>query len=147
MSDSLRDGSVAQPRGVPTAGPVAPTGGSMRRFQPVPDGAVRITGGIWLARQEANRDVAIPVGREQLERAGNLDNLRIAAKLLAGKPRGPVFLDSDLYKWLEAVAWEYGRRPSDELLQAQRDVTALIAGAQQPDGYLNSFLRGRWARD
>ncbi len=127
-------------------GPVAPTGGAMRRLSPVPFGDVSITGGIWLARQLTNRKVAIPAGRDQLERAGNLENLRIA-KLLTGRPRGPVFLDSDLYKWLEAVAWEYGREPSGELLRAQREVTALIAGAQQPDGYLNSFLRGRWGRE
>src|SRR6188472_3168869 len=112
----------------------------MCRLHPVPCGAASITGGIWLARQQANRELAIPAGREQLARAGNLDNLRISAKLLAGKPRGPVFLDSDLYKWLEAVAWEYGRRPSEKLLRAQQDVTALVAAAQQPDGYLNSFL-------
>ena len=29
---------------------------------------------------------------------------------MSGEPRGPVFMDSDVYKWLEAAAWEYARR-------------------------------------
>jgi len=29
--------------------------------------------------------------------------------------RGLVFVDSDVYKWLEAVSWELGREPSAEL--------------------------------
>src|SRR6476660_3034102 len=114
----------------------------MHRLQPVPFGAVTITGGIWLTRQLTNRHVAIPAGREQLERAGNLDNLRIAAKLLTGRPRGPIFLDSDLYKWLEAVSWEYGRCPSRRIPQLVRR-RALGEGAiPRPVEEPRDLLRG-----
>jgi uncharacterized protein len=132
-------------------GPVAPAKSANCRLRPVPLGAVNITGGLWASRQQTNRDVAIPSGRELLETAGNLDNLRIAAGERAGAARGPVFMDSDVYKWLEAAAWEYGRQPSAELLDAQREVTAVVAGAQQPDGYLDSVVqildRGERYRD
>ncbi|HYJ74326.1 MAG TPA: beta-L-arabinofuranosidase domain-containing protein, partial [Kineosporiaceae bacterium] len=111
------------------------------RLRPVPLGAVTVTGGLWEARREVNGDVAVPLGRERLEAAGNLDNLRIAAGTISGDPRGPVFMDSDVYKWLEAAAWEYARRPSEELLQAQREITAIVADAQQPDGYLDSIVQ------
>jgi uncharacterized protein len=61
------------------AGPVAPTDAAWSRLRPVPFGSVRITGGLFGERQRANREAAIPSGRERLESAGNLDNLRIAA--------------------------------------------------------------------
>jgi uncharacterized protein len=126
------------------AGPLMPTEQAMGRLRPVPSGAARITGGFWSRRQQANRESAIASGPERLEAAGNLDNLRIAAGQLEGRTRGLIFMDSDVYKWLEAAAWEYARRPSDELLKAQRDLTAVVAAAQQPDGYLNSMVRGRY---
>jgi DUF1680 family protein len=125
------------------AGPAAPTVGATGRLRPLPFGAARITGGLWAARQRVNREVAIPGGREHLEAAGNLDNLRIAAGTATGPARGPVFMDSDVYKWLEAVAWEHGREPAPQLLAAQREVTAIVAAAQQPDGYLDSVVQLR----
>jgi len=120
---------------------VAPTDQASCRFRPVALGAVDITGGFWAGRREVNGDVGIPSGRERLEAAGNLDNLRLAAGVMDGEARGPVFMDSDVYKWLEAAAWEYARQPSEELLQAQREITAIVAAAQQPDGYLDSMVQ------
>ena len=43
------------------------------------DGA-RIEGGFWADRQRLNRDVLLPDGRRRLEEAGNVDNLRRAAR-------------------------------------------------------------------
>ena len=125
------------------AGPIAPTTTADCRLRPVPSGMARITGGFWAQRQQANRDAAISSGRDRLESAGNLDNLRIAAGKMQGDARGPIFMDSDVYKWLEAAAWEYAREPAEELLRAQRDVTAVVAEAQQPDGYLSSVAQIR----
>jgi DUF1680 family protein len=124
-----------------SVGPVALMEGADCRLRPVPLGAVAITGGLWAARREVNGEVAVPLGRERLEAAGNLDNLRIAAGTMTGEARGPVFMDSDVYKWLEAAAWEYARRPSQGLLEAQQEITAIVAAAQQPDGYLNSVVQ------
>jgi len=58
---------------------------------------------------------------------------------------GEVSKDSDVYKWLEAAAWEYGRRASPDLIEAQRAVTRVVAAAQQPDGYLDSVVQIRGA--
>jgi uncharacterized protein len=127
----------------PTSGPVAPSASSVCRLRPTPYGGARITGGFWAARQEVNRAAAIPAGQKQLESAGNLTNLRIAAGTEQGEVRGPIFSDSDVYKWLEAAAWECGRRASPELLDAQREITAFVAAAQQGDGYLNSVVQVR----
>ena len=57
-----------------------------------------------------------------------------------------VFSDSDVYKWLEAIAWELGREPSAELERLARETTELVAAAQEPDGYLNSLVPGRRPR-
>lgn len=53
-------------------------------------------------------------------------------------------MDSDVYKWLEAVAWEYGRQPADDLLELQRQVTDLVARAQAEDGYIDSVQQVRY---
>ena len=55
--------------------------------------------------------------------------------------RGPVFMDSDIYKTLEAVGWElaHGQRP--ELTSFAAEVAALLEQAQRPDGYLNSYFQ------
>jgi len=123
-----------------TAAPVLPTSAASCLLRPVPSGAARVTGGFWAARQLANRASAISSSWEKLESAGNLDNLRIAAGKMQGDARGPIFMDSDVYKVLEAAAWEYARNPSEDLLRAQREVTAVVAAAQQPDGYLSSVV-------
>ncbi|MEU4190874.1 beta-L-arabinofuranosidase domain-containing protein [Kribbella sp. NPDC026611] len=113
------------------------------RRRPLGRGDVRITGGFWAPRQARNGADAIPSGQDQLEQAGNLHNLRLAAGIGEGEAIGPIFADSDVYKWLEAAAWEYGRNPDDELLKRIRDLTAVVAAAQRPDGYLDSVVQLR----
>jgi uncharacterized protein len=68
--------------------------------------------------------------------------------------RGPVFMDSDIYKTLEAIGWELARAgdsdPRPELTAFTGDVIALLDEAQRPDGYLNSYFQAsgepRYAR-
>ena len=72
--------------------------------------------GFWTRKLAVNRKRSLRFGFEMLEKAGNLDNLRIAAGLIKGTYRGYVFQDSDIYKWLEAVAWEMGQASDQELV-------------------------------
>ncbi|MFD1716932.1 glycoside hydrolase family 127 protein [Georgenia deserti] len=125
------------------AGPAAPTDSASVRLRPVPPGDARITGGLWHQRAEANRGASIPSGLTHLRAAGNVRNLEIAAGTAAGEPEGPVFADSDVHKWLEAAAWEYGRSGEAELLTSQLELTELLARAQAEDGYLNSVVPHR----
>ena len=66
---------------------------------------------------------------------------RRPARLPEGR-RGREFSDSEVYKFLEAMAWEIGRRATrralDELEARFRAVVARVAAAQEPDGYLNT---------
>ena len=97
--------------------------------------------GFWAARQRVNRG-AIAHGYDRLVDCRQPRNLAMAAgRRTAAEYRGPVFMDSDVYKWLEAVAWECARMPSEELRNQFDEVAELVADAQQPDGYLNSFVQ------
>jgi len=85
-----------------------------------------------------NREVTIPHGIRMLEVAGNLRNLRRLTADHDGPFEGMRFADSDVYKTLEAVAWELGRAHSDELRAFYDDTVDLLIRAQRDDGYLDS---------
>lgn len=121
--------------------PAAPTATAARVFDPVD--TVTITGGFWADWQRANREVTIPHAFDWLERDGVVDNLRrlVTGNENAPERRGLHFTDSDLYKALEGVAWEVGRLPGTELAELIDTYTAVIAAAQLPDGYLNSYVQ------
>ncbi len=78
-----------------------------------------------------------------------LANFEIAAGRREGEFYGAVFQDTDIAKWLEAVGFSLAAYPDAEL-EAQADaVIDLIADAQQPDGYLDTYFiikdpRQRW---
>ena len=120
---------------------VAPTSSAHVRLRPLDATGVRLTGGLLGDRQRVNRNVTILRGHEELERAGTLDNFRIAAGRLEGDRRGMVFSDSDVYKWLEALAWELARGDSAELRRLATETIELVEAAQEPDGYLNTWAR------
>lgn len=100
-----------------------------------------ITGGLWADRQRLNRETLIPGAVEHLEAAGNFANLRAAAGHGSGPFRGPVFMDSDVYKWLEAIGWELSRGSDAELVHLADRAITLVTDAQAEDGYLNSYYQ------
>jgi uncharacterized protein len=104
---------------------------------------VSLNEGFWTKKQTVNRKISLYFGFEMLIKAGNFDNLRIAAGSIKGNYRGYVFQDSDIYKWLEAVAWEIGKEPDKELSSMTEQAISLIAAAQRPNGYINSYVQTR----
>jgi len=131
----------SQPAEHATSGAVAVAGSPHARLRTLKLGDVEITGGLWADRQRLNRETLIPGAVEHLEAAGNFENLRAAAGLESSPFRGPVFMDSDVYKWLEAIGWELSRAPSDELVDMADRAITLVADAQQDDGYLNTYYQ------
>ncbi|MFE5342543.1 glycoside hydrolase family 127 protein [Isoptericola sp. NPDC056578] len=125
-------------------GPAEPTAAAVATLRPLPPGSATLDGGLWGHRLRVNREASVPEGLGHLREYGNLRNLEIAAGLAEGEAQGPIFADSDVHKWLEAAAWEYGREPDEALLADILEVTRAVAGAQAPDGYLDSVpqLRG-----
>ena len=75
-------------------------------------------------------------------------------ELAAGRAAGDYvndlpFLDSDVYKWLEAVAWAFADPAlhsslADRLRQRLDETERLLRDAQQPDGYLDSHFQVRF---
>lgn len=68
-----------------------------------------------------------------------LDNFRIAGGELEGEFYGVVFLDTDAYKWIEAVGYSIESGHGDGLSELADELISLIAGAQQADGYINTY--------
>jgi uncharacterized protein len=131
-------------------GPVDNSHSKNSSYRVLPDGAVRFTRGFWAERQAVNHNVSLKHGYAMLNEAGNLHNLKMAAGLESGIYRGMNFSDETVYKWLEALGWELGRAPDDELQAMAEEVISLVAAAQQPDGYLNSYYQvaepeGKWS--
>jgi uncharacterized protein len=127
---------------------VRPTEGAVGRLRPLDAGDVRITGGFWAERATTNRTRTIPHGFDRLTATGTLGNLRLAAgatgnyQALADSSGAAFpFLDTDVYKWLEAVGWELGHGGDPTLEAAADEAIGLVAAAQRPDGYLNSYVQ------
>ncbi|MCR5420343.1 MAG: glycoside hydrolase family 127 protein [Lachnospiraceae bacterium] len=74
------------------------------------------------------------------EKSHAIANFRIAAGLEKGQHYGWVFQDSDVYKWLEAVAYSLQSTPDDDLKALADGVVDLIEEAQEDDGYLNTYF-------
>lgn len=68
-----------------------------------------------------------------------IDNFKIAAGEKTGKRSGTVFLDTDLYKWLETVAYALARGRAKEFETKADEAIELIGRAQCKDGYINTY--------
>ena len=105
-------------------------------IQPVPMSQVKVTGGFWQAKLETNRTVTIPHILEQNEKTGRVDNFRKGAGLMPGDYSGRRFNDTDIYKIVEAASYSLISHPDPALAKQLDALIAIIAKAQQPDGYL-----------
>lgn len=108
---------------------------------------IRIKDPFWSGMQEKITDTVIPFQErvlndkeEGVEKSHALDNFRIAAGLMEGEFYGMVFQDSDVAKWLEAVAYSLVVHPDAELEKRADEVIETIEKAQQEDGYLNTYF-------
>jgi DUF1680 family protein len=114
---------------------------SHARWRTLPLDSVSLTEGFWHRKQEINRRVSLRHGYRMLNQSGNFNNLRLAVGSGKGEYRTPVFMDSDIYKWLEAVSYDLANVPDPELEHMADEAIELLAAAQQADGYLNSYYQ------
>ncbi len=122
--------------------PAAPLA-DVAAHRPLDVRAVRLSAtgpvGAW---QRRNAERTIPHCIEQLEASGVLDNFRRVAGESDAEYRGFVFADSDLYKVVEAVAWEIARSGTDAFDAWLDEVIALVGRVQEPDGYVMTWIQG-----
>ncbi len=105
-------------------------------IQPVDFASVKLTDEFWAPRLEINRTITIPYLFKMNEESGRVDNFRIAAGLKTGKHTGKRYNDSDIFKAMEAAAYSLRLHPDPELKAKLDDLIAIIAKAQEPDGYI-----------
>ena len=74
------------------------------------------------------------------EKSHAIENFKIAAGITQGHHYGMVFQDSDVYKWLEAVAYALHQHYDEDLRKIADGVVDLLAQAQEEDGYLNTYF-------
>jgi DUF1680 family protein len=154
-------------------GPAHPTPDADVSLRPLrPDQARLDPRGLLGGWQERNAVATLPHCVRQLTDSGNLGNIR---RVLGGDGdyQGMWFADSDIYKTLEAAAWEAARHPAaadvrpngigpggpadpdrepagsghapgadrQGLVALLGETAALLAAAQDEDGYLNSYFQ------
>ncbi|GAB1416810.1 glycoside hydrolase family 127 protein [Paludibacter sp.] len=107
---------------------------------PVNFSQVKITDSFWLPRLKTHSEVTIPVCIDQCEhQTHRIKNFAEAGKQEKGEFKGIFYDDSDVYKMLEGAAYSLINKPDRQLEQKIDSFIALIAGAQQPDGYINTY--------
>lgn len=88
--------------------------------------------------------------RQQAMESYCIKNFRIAAGELKEEHKGVIFSDTDVYKWLETVAYCINNGRCRDFESIADEVISLIGRAQQPDGYLNTYYtvaepNARWS--
>ena len=122
----------------------------VQRVEPVKFSKVTVTDSFWKPRIDQVATVTIPVCIEQTEvKTPRIRNFEITAGLKEGKFEGIFYDDSDVYNALEAIAYSLNNRPDAQLEQKADQWIDIIAKAQQPDGYINTyytlqFPKKRW---
>lgn len=110
------------------------------RLKPLPVRAVTIEDGFWSRRRKTNAASSIPTMHDQLVAHGRIDNfLRLEGKSQEPQ-KGPVYSDSDIYKWLEAAAFVLQSGQQPELKKTADAMIHDVVAAQEPGGYLNTYF-------
>ncbi|HHW70962.1 MAG TPA: glycoside hydrolase family 127 protein, partial [Clostridiales bacterium] len=109
----------------------------LKRQKTLPLKNVKINDGFWSRYISLIRDVVIPYqweilndNLEDVEPSHAIRNFRIAAGEEEGEFYGMVFQDSDVAKWLEAVAYSLETHPNPKLEKLADETIDLIGRAQ-----------------
>jgi DUF1680 family protein len=112
------------------------------KLHSVPVRAVTMGEGFWAPRRRAVSQVSIPTSLPLIEESGVMDNFR----RLTGKKnvpyRGPVFADSDIYKWIDGVGYELQSHRNPALKSTADQLIGEIVAVQEPNGYLGTTYTG-----
>lgn len=120
---------------------------NVRQSQFVSLQQVDINDSFWQRYIHLVRDVVVPYQWDAIndrvegaEPSHAVKNFKIAAGLEEGEFYGFVFQDTDVAKWLEAVAYLLQKESNPELENIADDMIDIIEKAQQSSGYLNTYF-------
>lgn len=106
-------------------------------IDPVPFTSVKVTDNFWGQRLKASREVTIPLAFSKCEETGRYENFVKAAHPSENyKVEGFSFDDTDVYKTIEGASYSLQTYPDKKLEKYIDSVLVIVAGAQEPDGYL-----------
>lgn len=106
-------------------------------IDPVPFTAVKVTDSFWGQRLKASREVTIPLAFSKCEETGRYENfVKAAHPSDEYKVGGFSFDDTDVYKTIEGASYLLQTYPDKKLEKYIDSVLVIVAGAQEPDGYL-----------
>lgn len=106
-------------------------------IDPVPFTAVKVTDNFWGQRLKASREVTIPLAFSKCEETGRYENfVKAAHPSDEYKVGGFSFDDTDVYKTIEGASYLLQTYPDKKLEKYIDSVLVIVAGAQEPDGYL-----------
>jgi uncharacterized protein len=112
------------------------------KLKTVPVSAVEIQEGFWSKRRATNIDSSIPSMHDELIAHGRMNNfLRLEGKSSAPQV-GPVYSDSDIYKWTEAVGFALQSGDLPHLRVTAEAMIHDVVAAQEPSGYLDTYYQG-----
>jgi hypothetical protein len=115
---------------------------SFAKLKTVPVHAVTIKDGFWAQRRNTNLEASIPSMYYELLAHGRMDNfLRLTGKS-AVPQKGPVYSDSDIYKWTEAVGFALQTSDQPQLRKTTDAMIRDVVAAQEPNGYLDTYYNG-----
>lgn len=106
-------------------------------IDPVPFTSVKVTDNFWEQRLQASREVTIPLAFSKCEETGRYENfVKAAHPSDTYKVEGFSFDDTDVYKTIEGASYSLQTYPDKKLQKYIDSVLVIVAGAQEPDGYL-----------
>jgi DUF1680 family protein len=91
-------------------------------------------------KTDLNVRITIPYVLQKCRETGRIDNfLKAAHKMPVGRITEYPFDDTDLYKLIEGASYSLQVKKDPELERSLDTLIAIIAAAQEPDGYLYTF--------
>ena len=106
-------------------------------IDPVPFTSVKVTDHFWGQRLKTSREVTIPLAFRKSEETGRIKNFEKAAHPSEDyKVEGFSFDDTDIYKTIEGASYSLQTYPDKRLEKYIDSILAIVATAQEPDGYL-----------
>jgi len=109
------------------------------KLHSVPICAVKMGEGFWSSRMRTNVEQSIPTLLHLLEEHGVVDNFRRLSGRKKVARKGAVATDSDIYKWMEAVALALQSGDHPKLRATIDNLIDEVLVAQEPSGYLNTY--------
>lgn len=103
------------------------------------------TNGFWAEKTQKAIETMIPYMGDVLcgDVGHALNNFKIAAGLQQGEHQGMYWHDGDFYKFMEAKTYAYALTQNKSLLKELDEYIAILAKAQEPDGYLQTQIQLR----